>query len=251
MVEETLGVPVLHRPIRITLAPTRSEFRRIIREATGGREPPGKAIAVALPVAGRMVILASALEPFSDNSLPVTMRHEMVHLAFAPARPPRWFDEGVAEYVAGRRVRGPQKGLLRAAAISGDLPPLEELSGRFPSGEGMTRAYAQSLSVVRYMADRFGEEGLRRVIRRVVQGEDLGWALRVETGVSLETLETDWLQATREDPSFLVEMLEDPRYIWEMLFIGMACLVLLAVARRALRRRKALARMDDDDPFAP
>ena len=67
----------------------------------------------------------------------------------------------------------------------------------------------------------------------------------------MEALEGDWLQATREDPSFLVEMLEDPRYIWELLFIGMACLALLAVARRAIRKRRALAHMDDDDPYAP
>lgn len=251
LVEKVLGIVPGKAGLRITIAPNPPEFLRIVREASQGGVPPRRALAVALPRRNQMVIKASALEAFTTNSLRMTVRHELVHLALSgveqlSASPlPRWFDEGVAEYVAGKGLDWNQRGALRAAARGGTLPALEEISRSFPAGEEWSSAYEQSLAFVQYYTDEFGDEALRGLLQRLITGSSLEEGIRAETGVSLERLESRWREELLEEGSFLKDLLLQGTHSFEqILFRGMALLVILFFLIVMIRRRRALRRME-------
>ena len=253
IVEEALGVPASRGEVRITIAPHRQEFQRLVREATLGGEAPHQALAVAIPSQMRIVILGESLRPLTDNSLATTMRHELVHRALArgadgrPLRVARWLDEGLAEHVGGRTLAPRLRAALRGAAESGRLPALETLAARFPRDGEATFAYAQSLSFVSYIRDRFGDEALRGIVGRLAARAPLETAWRAETGVSLEDCERDWREALRSDTGWLRDWLVDPRHFWEALFVALAFLVVVAGLLRGVRKRRLLRKMDLED----
>ncbi|MCZ6602069.1 MAG: hypothetical protein O6952_03600 [Planctomycetota bacterium] len=250
LVESALGIPAASGGVRITIAPNRVEFERIVSRASGGTAPPDRALAVALPGRRQMVIKASSLEAFTDNSLLLTVRHEMVHLALGDSRRriPKWFEEGVAEQVAGKAVRWRQRRMLRAKVRAGTLTPFRELVDRFPTHEDWSIAYPQSLSFVQYIIGRFGDDALRGIVRRLREGIGFEKALSEETGSTLSRLERDWKEKLRGEGSLFEGLFTaEARSAERAVLMGIACLVVAMFVVVMIRRRRALRRMDAGD----
>ncbi len=250
LVESALGIPAAGGMVRITIAPNQAEFERIVSRASGGAAPPDRALAVALPGRRQMVIKASSLETFTDNSLLLTVRHEMVHLALGDPRRriPKWFEEGVAEQVAGKAVRWRQRRMLRAKARAGTLTPFRDLANRFPPHEDWSIAYPQSLSFVQYITERFGDDALRGIVRRLREGVAFEKGLSDETGSSLSELERDWKEKLPGEGSFFEGLFTaEARSVERAVLMGIAFLVMAMFAVVMFRRRRALRRMDAGD----
>lgn len=130
-----------------------------------------------------------------------TLRHELVHvfqlslLTEAYTRYPRtphvslplWFTEGLAEYFsAGEDTQDEM--ILRDLAVSGRLPPLEQLT--FASG-GLI--YPIGGSIVRYLGTTYGDWRLAALYHELWKHATFDEALRELYGRSLAQLSDEWL----------------------------------------------------------
>ncbi len=125
---------------------------------------------MAIPHASAIAIRAERLDLIGPNALGATLRHEIAHVALARHAPglPRWLDEGLAQWAAGRRLGPAERGALEAAARAGELPPLEEIARAFPARhDEADLAYAASLVFVEALVREFGEPRLRAFVRTI------------------------------------------------------------------------------------
>lgn len=115
----------------------------------------------------------------------------------------------------------------------GDLPSFDELQA-LEERDSML-VYAVGASAVGFYADRYGEEGVRRLLARMMDGRQFPEAFRDTTGLSVADFEQDW-RRSRTGISGTVRAL----LIW-------AFVVVAIVAVGSWRRRRRRARPDSVD----
>lgn len=154
---------------------------------TGWTEP-GEAIKVWLP-------------EDSDPALQQVIAHELAHqVLFTLGLRDSWLQEGIATYesgrvlplgqhwMAGRYAPVVQEAVHRRRDLSLEaLPSFEELPE-----EEVGLAYAQSWSVVSFVAEEYGMEGLRRLVAQAVAGGSLARGLSTGLGLSVEEFQSRW-----------------------------------------------------------
>jgi hypothetical protein len=170
------------------------------------------------------------------KSLRQTVRHELTHIMLSRVTDvenmPRWLNEGMALRVSGELGR--KSGwMIAAAKLRGALIPLADLDESFPeTHEAASLAYAESLSIVNYIAETYGEEALLRLIR-LLRDQDFESALETALGVSLAALNDEWVRGVKLTP-YVVAVISGSFALWLM-----TMLVILAFLRkRRLARRK-------------
>jgi len=125
---------------------------------------------------------------------------------------PLWFAEGMAEYMS-LGMESNAEMFLRDGIIDGDLPPLEYSGGYI--------VYKQGQSALSYLVDRYGEERLRDVLRRIRGTHSFDRGFQRSMGMSVRKFDEqwrDWLRkrywpqvATREEPEKYGRRLTDHR----------------------------------------
>lgn len=134
--------------------------------------------------------------------------HEVSHLVlFAATRSPfggapGWFDEGLAVLAQGSGAEA-YPSLVRRALSEERLPSIRSLNGEFPyDPDGAQLAYAQSLSVVTFVLERWGEAGISDSIAAFRDGLSVEEATRRALGVGLDELDRLWREwlAAQPDP---------------------------------------------------
>lgn len=132
--------------------------------------------------------------------------HEISHVLLHQAtrnpfnRPPNWLDEGLATYA--QEVADPSyPALVRAAAADGRLESVRTLNAQFPYDGGAAQlAYAQSLSVVEFIVETHGSDGMARLIAVFRDGVSYDDAVRQALGVSLDGLDRAWRASLDAQP---------------------------------------------------
>ena len=130
-----------------------------------------------------------------DEALDGLLAHELAHAyisAAAAGRIPPWLEEGVAQYLEGRRSTATE---ARVAAGSGELPRLQSLDRDFRQRSDRAaalRAYRLSLSAVEFFVARSGEGAISCLIRDLSAGVDSRTAFESSFGADLERLEAEW-----------------------------------------------------------
>ncbi len=196
-----VGTP---QPLRAFLYANLSDLEGALpptgREWVGGQ---------AYPELGTFV---AAIPP--DNSSLSTMKrvipHEITHLLIYQAAGgafgfvPSWLNEGLA--TLSEELPDPEAAIVLETALSQDnLVPLETLCGPFPLDAGEARlSYAQSASVVSFIRDRYGRQGLARLISAYADGASCRGGVERALGVSLEGLETQWRASLQPRSKWLV-----------------------------------------------
>ncbi len=191
-ISNDIGAAV-HKPIRIYLYANIEDMQGAL--VTGGREWVG---GQAFPELATIVTTAAPDESgrgWMERVIPHEITHLVVYQAAGSRRGvvPAWLNEGLA---ANSEVSvDPQReAVLQAALDQGTLLPLQDLCLAFPiEPQRATLAYAQSSSVVRYIRDTYGADGLRRLV--VAYGYGAGCQKGVEEalgGMTLEELEAQW-----------------------------------------------------------
>lgn len=227
-------------PATVVLAPTPAIFDSV----TGGLVPEWGA-GVAFPADGIIVLPLYASPHTRPEQLPVTLRHEMVHLAMHrefEGTAPRWFDEGYATWVSGG-WSAEDAWQLRLAFLLGRAPPLDSLTLGWPRGTGDARlAYLLSTTAVQYLAERGGPEGFRMLLDAWRREGSLERAIRVTYGMTLGQFEEAWAKEVRSRYGWLM-MLSQATVFWflvTLLFLG-----LVLVRKRRDRAKLAVMRAEE------
>lgn len=135
----------------------------------------------------------------SEEWIQSVICHEVAHLFFFPATnnalslgPATWISEGYAqvhECVSnewlGQRV---EEALLR-----GELIPLRLATGSFSGDdERVWLLYAESWSAMTFLYERWGDDGVARLLEAFRDGADDSDALRAATGLDFEEYQQAW-----------------------------------------------------------
>jgi hypothetical protein len=140
-------------------------------------------------------------DEIDDPWVGVVVPHELVHLVFDTAVshpyhfPPRWLNEGLASYLS-EGYKASDRRTVEAAALDGSLIPLEGLVGQFPTTrEGFFLAYAESVSALDHLIQRYGEDAMVDLIRSYQGGVTDDEAFEAAIGVDVATFNADWFAA--------------------------------------------------------
>jgi hypothetical protein len=159
------------------------------REWLGGQARPELGVVVAA------VPSAQGYSSRMKRYLPHEITHLLLYELVTPngyAHVPAWLNEGLA--TANERLPTPEYALaIEEARKADELIPLEELCVPFsPDPQTATLAYAQSGSVVAFIRETYGAEGIRQLLDAYADGASCTSGVEAGLGVSLRELEADW-----------------------------------------------------------
>jgi hypothetical protein len=206
-------------------------------------------VAFAVPDKMLMVIDHSRMK-VSPFSLAVTMKHELCHLLvhhyLRGRRIPKWFDEGIAQWVSegiGEIMIEQKKPPLNEAVLAGKIIPMRALSDFFPGDrQSLPLAYEQSQSLVTYMIERYGVEGIRNILEGVKEGntwEDAVWGA---LGVSFLDLEDGWHHDLKKRLTWFTYVVNN---LYEILFFLAALASVIGFLRAYLRKRAYMREQEE------
>lgn len=116
------------------------------------------------------------------------MAHEYSHLIIdeqSRGNYPRWFSEGVAQYV--EQSLGYFTTTMPPAAYR-QFVPYQQLEKRFDDPALQTQAYWQSLETIHYLTQHYGDSIINQIIERLARCEDFETILKSLTGHSYQSL---------------------------------------------------------------
>jgi hypothetical protein len=240
--EERLGLKVAFIPSILLMADTRT-----FREMAGS----DFVVAFALPKDNLMVIDHSrmTLSPFS---LGITMKHELCHLLLhhylRGRRIPRWFEEGIAQWVSegiGEMIMDYKKPLLNEAVMAGKIIPMSALSDFFPADRAsLSLAYEQGRSFVLYMVDRYGLESILDILEALREGntwEDAVWGA---LGISFLDLEDGWRNHLKKRLTWWTYLVNN---LYQILFFLAAVASVIGFARAYKRKKAYMREMEEEE----
>ena len=165
--------------------------------------------------------------------VPHEVGHVLIWRALGPEAGaiPRWFNEGLAEYIASPTPAYVDPAAL-AALRQGGTTSVSNLEEAFQDPRTVTAAYAESSSLVSFLVARKGEAVLPRLLRALRETGDFPHALRQTAGLSVDDLDQQWQQWVRRRWWL---MLPDLNLV---LWFVMAVLLVIAVIRVVRERRR-------------
>jgi hypothetical protein len=222
------------RRIDVYIVASQAEFD----DLTGGANDPW-IIGRALPSELRVVV-----KPMGPQRLPGLLAHELAHIMLDVAmgeaawRLPRWLHEGIAKYAAHDFDQADRQVIARAAAAE-KLLGLDDLEAAFEGDrEEIALAYAQSYTLVDYLAELEPAQGLRPLLEQIARGRETRQALGLAYGRPVPAIEAQWHELLqREAIPVLAPPLVDT--LVGALFVAAFILAVLVARRRsaAIRRR--------------
>lgn len=123
------------------------------------------------------------------------MVHEYTHLVFdyiTNGNYPRWFTEGLAQYVEYRVNH--YEWITNANTLDNTMYSMRELDESFDELPNQSLAYRQSLAAVRYIAEVYGEDKLQEIIKSLKAGDSLERAINKNLGLNYSAFESSWHQ---------------------------------------------------------
>lgn len=171
-----------------------------------------------------------------NRYIPHEITHLLVYQLVTPASyryVPEWLDEGLA--TANERLPEPDYALaLEEAREEGRLIPLEDLCVPFsPDRSTALLAYAQSGSLVQFIREQYGAEGIRALLAAYANGAGCAGGAQEALSVSLSGLETAW--RTSLEPKSPWQVWLEQIGVWAGLWLLMLLVALPMIG--GLRRR--------------
>ena len=241
-------LPLGAAPVEVTIAGDMDEFK--------GLAGPYSHVGVSgvTRASGGLIALKSPrLRPLGDDYRG-TVRHELVHVLLHrntdTGHVPRWLNEGICMLLANE-LRWGSSTQVAEMRISGQLMAPADLEGAFSlpeSNHQFGNAYAQALSMTRYLRDEIGEEAFWGLVTRMNQ-DDFETALNGETNLTASAFWEDYKGSLWG--LTLLSILQTGSF-WGA--TGLLCVLAFAVRQwrnRSVVRRWAAedAEGDDDEPF--
>ncbi|MBD3349067.1 MAG: hypothetical protein GF400_07715 [Candidatus Eisenbacteria bacterium] len=234
----SMGLTTLS-PLRIIIASTDEEFAQVAYLGA-----PDWGVGCALPGQGLVVLKSPRIVAY-PLQMETVVEHELAHIAagrvLRGVDVPRWFDEGLAQAVAGE-WRLSQSGALAAAAASGKLPPISSLEGGFPrASEAAAMAYAMSFQAMRLLLERSGMNEPGELVAAIREEGDFDRALATLTGLDRSEFDREYERFISRRFTWAT-MLNDGRWLF---LLGAAVFIVVAVVR--IRRARAKMRSWEEE----
>lgn len=121
------------------------------------------------------------------------MAHEFTHLVvdyITAGNYTRWFTEGMAQYEE-YKLTGFEFDAL-PATLNQPLYPLAEMNQHFDDLPNQPLAYRQSYLAVCYIAEVYGEDSLKEILKNLAAGKQMEIALEKALGVEMKDFEEDY-----------------------------------------------------------
>ncbi|MBA4371404.1 MAG: hypothetical protein C0402_00935 [Thermodesulfovibrio sp.] len=224
-----------------------SEFRPeivLLKDHASFRKVSGSDLVTALAIPRKGLILIDyskmGTHPFT---LDVTLKHELCHLelhnAISSEKLPRWFDEGICQWVTGgfgEIIGDNSRSHLREAVLSKRLVSIEGLAAKFAAdGRDLLLAYEESRSIVDYIHKKHGASGLRKILEQMRSGDDLEKAVLNSLSVSLHDLEKQWRNSLSPGIAWFSYLRDN---LYELLFVAAALLTIYGFFRVMKKKRE-------------
>jgi len=151
-------------PVKVTIAGTFGEFIRL-----SGSFRHLRVSGIARPELGEIVVQSPRIRAPGEDYLG-TLRHELLHILLHrnthPEYLPRWLNEGICMSYANEYYwqGGLQVSTMFLTGRVRDMTQMDRAFTRPGDEQEFSDAYAQALSVVRFMRDRLGEDTFWSVI---------------------------------------------------------------------------------------
>lgn len=241
-----------NRDVQVFLCRDHDSFNSRIIEL-GGRKKPKHIAAVAFSLADIIVLKSAAWTRAKPGEFETIFQHEISHCLLGYLRRrhrgmdlPRWFDEGIAQWVSEGLFHG-ESVQLHQALRSNAWIPFDQLKRRFPEQEGASAlAYAQSESMVRFIAEyndrNLAKANINGILLRLIERDSFDQALFAVTGLHMGGLEGAWSRQERSSIPFPLTLFPDAIFA-----ITIVVLALLAFANYRGRRNRRLAQMDEEE----
>ncbi|MEW6698114.1 MAG: peptidase MA family metallohydrolase [Bacillota bacterium] len=127
------------------------------------------------------------------------MAHEFTHLVVdyvTRGNYTRWFTEGVAQYEEYKLTGFEFEDM--EAALDQPLYRLAEMDMYFDNLPNQPLAYRQSYLAVRYIAEVYGEESLKAILKSLAKNDKIDQAIPKSLGVEMEVFEKNYQFWSRE-----------------------------------------------------
>jgi hypothetical protein len=195
----------------------------------------------ARPELGVVVVAVPPEEGYASRMkryLPHEITHLLTYQRTSPegyGHVPRWLDEGLA--TANEQLPTPEYALvLQEAYEANQLLPLATLCAPFsPDSHTAALSYAESASVVEFIREEYGADGIRRLLSAYADGASCTSGVEEALGVTFNKLESAWRASLRPEARWRawVEQVD----VW----IGLWLLSLLVAVPMigGIRRRRA------------
>lgn len=172
--------------------------------------------------------------------------HELIHAfvdaKFGKKKIPRWYNEGLAEYLSGQRLNLVNALKLANARATGQLPGFDEIENvnNFPESRAHL-AYLESLSAIMYLQAQIGETNWANFHNRICE---FGWetALHEFLGTDDIGFEVEWYKYVERNYRWLVVLNLD-----NLLWLAAVLVVLCGFFLMRLRNRRKLRRWEKED----
>lgn len=180
-------------PIRIWVYDSKSDFQ--------GSQAPNSQEWIAGTAYPDLQVILAVLPNGDLREMGRIIPHEISHQILGQATanpfnsPPTWFDEGLAVHNQANGNEGMQA-LVRGAAEDGRLFSIRALTSEFPYDPAdASLAYAESYSVVTFMLDTWGNEGMAAIIAAYREGLSHDDVLMQAIGVDMDELDRLWKES--------------------------------------------------------
>jgi len=128
--------------------------------------------------------------------------HEMTHLMvdyMTHGNYTRWFTEGISQYVEVKVTGYRAEDLL--IEHPDELYPFDRMDRGFDNLPDQGMAYFQSLQAVSYLANKYGEDSIRKVLDKLGQGFTMDASFKAVLGISMDGFENEfktWVVSGRD-----------------------------------------------------
>jgi Peptidase MA superfamily len=179
------------KPIDYYVYPSQSAFQQ-------GLSEPGTVGGVALPSYRACFAIVA---PGDTGYAAQVMPHEPTHVIFSDAtgnpyhEPPRWLNEGFAQYIA-QGYDSDSRSLVTDGARQGTMPSLLALTNFFPlDSDRIYMAYAEAVAAVDMMVRKYGKADILKLVGAYAKGDSDDQAFQAAFGVDVATFDAAFMAA--------------------------------------------------------
>ena len=230
--EEILRWPVNFRPT-VLLIKNSNEFQKIA----------GNKSVVALAVSQKnLVVIDYSKMNTHPFTLGITLKHELCHLLLhhhiKKTKLPKWLDEGVSQWVSdgvAEMIMDRKRSVLKEAIRTENYIGIDSLTTSFPEHtKSLMLAYEESRSLVAYIGNKFGKNGILDILKYLKEGYEVDAAIRKALSIPLDDLERRWHSHLRKKTTWFTFLITN---LYEILFFLGAMITIYGFIRLLIKKR--------------